>query len=67
MQPWKYVIPCAASLMSCVVGLYLTLSSIGLVDGLSAAYAPLMAMLIAVNIIVWWWFLRAPVGVEESF
>ena len=66
MQPWKFAIPCAATLMSCVVGLYLTLSPIGLVDGISASYAPLMATLIAVNIIVWWRFLRAPAGVGES-
>ena len=66
MQPWKYAIPCAGTLMSCVVGLYLTLSPIGLVDGISASYAPLMATLIAVNIFFWWWFLRAPAGVGES-
>lgn len=63
MQPWRFAIPCAATLMSCVVGLYLTLSPIGLVDGISAAYAPLMATLIVVNLIVWWRFSRAPTGV----
>lgn len=66
MRPWKFAIPCAATLMSCVVGLYLTLSPIGLVDGISASYTPLMATLIAVNIIFWWRFLRAPAGVGES-
>jgi SSS family solute:Na+ symporter len=63
MQPWRFAIPCAATLMSCVVGLYLTLSPIGLVDGISAAYAPLMATLIVVNLIVCWRFSRAPTGV----
>ena len=53
LTPWRYAIPCAFTLMSCVVALYLLFSPIGLVGGLSAAFWPLMLSLLAVNIVVW--------------
>lgn len=58
MNPWRFAIPCATTLMSCVVGLYLLFSPIGLVDGLSAAFWPLLMLLIAVNALVWLWIAR---------
>jgi len=58
MNPWRFAIPCAATLMSCVIALYLLFSPIGLVDGLSAAFWPLLFLLIAVNVVVWWWIAR---------
>ncbi len=53
LTPWRYAIPCAFTLMSCVVALYLLFSPIGLVGGLSAAFWPLMLSLLAVNVVVW--------------
>jgi SSS family solute:Na+ symporter len=53
LTPWRYAIPCAFTLMSCVVALYLLFSPIGLVGGLSAAFWPLMMSLLAVNVVVW--------------
>jgi SSS family solute:Na+ symporter len=53
LTPWRYAIPCAFTLMSCVVALYVLFSPIGLVGGLSAAFWPLMLSLLAVNIVVW--------------
>lgn len=53
LTPWRYAIPCAFTLMSCVVALYLLFSPVGLVGGLSAAFWPLMLSLLAVNVVVW--------------
>jgi SSS family solute:Na+ symporter len=53
LTPWRYAIPCAFTLISCVVALYLLFSPIGLVGGLSAAFWPLMLSLLAVNVVVW--------------
>lgn len=58
MQPWRYGIPCAVSLMSCVVGLYLLFSPVGVVGGFSVLFAPLMSCLVASNIFVWWHYIR---------
>lgn len=56
MQPWRYGIPCAVSLMSCVVGLYLLFSPVGVVGGFSALFAPLMGFLLALNVAFWWYY-----------
>lgn len=53
LTPWRYAVPCAITLMSCVVALYLLFSPVGLVGGLSAAFWPLMLSLLAVNVVVW--------------
>jgi len=55
MRPWRFAIPCATTLMSCVIALYLLFSPVGLVDGLSAAFWPLLSLLIVLNALVWWW------------
>lgn len=72
MTPWKYGVPCASSLLSCVVALYLLFSPLGLVGGLSAAFYPLLGLLIVLNMGVWAWYvfaeesgLRAPSGVQN--
>ena len=54
MQPWRLRIPCATTLISCVIGLYLLFSPVGIVGGLSQLFLPLVGGLIAVNIAVWW-------------
>jgi SSS family solute:Na+ symporter len=46
--------PCAVTLLSCVVALYLVFSPIGLVGGLSQAFWPLLLVVGIVNILVWW-------------
>jgi len=58
MSPWRFAIPCAVTLLSCVIALYLLFSPIGLVDGLSAAFWPLLALLLVINGLVWWWIAR---------
>jgi SSS family solute:Na+ symporter len=54
MQPWRLRVPCATTLISCVIGLYLLFSPLGIVGGLSQLFLPLVGGLIAVNIAVWW-------------
>jgi SSS family solute:Na+ symporter len=54
MDPWVHRIPCAVTLLSCVVALYLMFSPIGLVGGLSQAFWPLLLVVVIVNIAVWW-------------
>ncbi|MDP3517934.1 MAG: solute:sodium symporter family transporter [Pseudohongiella sp.] len=53
LTPWRFAIPCAVTLMSCVIALYLLFSPIGLVGGLSAAFWPLIGSLFVVNILIW--------------
>ena len=58
MQPWRYGVPCAASLMSCVVGLYLLFSPVGVVGGFSALFVPLIVCLAGLNVAVWWYYIN---------
>ena len=53
LTPWRYAVPCAGTLLSCVVGLYLLFSPLGLVGGLSEWFLPLLVLLILVNIVSW--------------
>ena len=54
LTPWKYALPCAVSLLSCVVGVYLLFSPIGLVDGIGPYFAPLVALLLVLNFVTWY-------------
>ena len=54
MDPWVYRMPCAVTLLSCVIALYLVFSPIGLVGGLSQVFWPLLWVVVIVNIGVWW-------------
>ena len=58
LQPWRFARPCAVTLMSCVAGLYLLFSPIGLVGGIGPLFGPLLGLLAAVNMVAWWWSLR---------
>lgn len=55
MEPWRFRIPCAATLLSCVVALYLLFSPIGLVGGLSNSFWPLIMLLTVGNGALWVW------------
>ncbi len=58
LTPWRFATPCAITLLSCVVGLYLLFSPVGLVDGLSASFLPLLGLLLLLNMAVWYWFVQ---------
>jgi SSS family solute:Na+ symporter len=64
MQPWRFRIPCAATLLSCVVALYLLFSPIGLVGGLSDSFWPLIVLLVVGNSGLWAWY---ALGGHERF
>lgn len=56
MTPWVFAIPCAVTLISMVVMLYLLFSPVGLVGGLSTLFWPLVAALVLCNCLIWWHF-----------
>ena len=58
MTPWRFAIPCASTLFSCVVAVYLLFSKVGLVDGITPLFLPLITLLIVVNAFLWFWFSR---------
>ena len=58
MTPWRYGIPCASTLFSCVVATYILFSKVGFVDGLTPLFWVLMALLIVINGGLWFCFRR---------
>ena len=58
MTPWRYGIPCASTLFSCVLATYLLFSKVGLVDGLTPLFWVLVALLVVINGGLWFWFSR---------
>ena len=54
LQAWRFAVPCAVSLTSSVVALYLLFSPIGLVNGLTMAFWPLILALVIINMLMWW-------------
>ncbi len=64
LTPWAYAQPCAFTLLSCVVALYVVFSPIGLVGDGSALFAPVLLVLAAINMLMWlWWHRRLNAGV----
>ncbi|MEM1262906.1 MAG: solute:sodium symporter family transporter [Pseudomonadota bacterium] len=53
MTPWTLAVPVSVTLMSLVVLLYLVFSPVGLVNGLSNLFWPLVAVLVVINALVW--------------
>ena len=53
LTPWRFAAPCAGTLLSCVAGLYLLFSPLGLVGGMSEWFMPLLGLLIMINLIGW--------------
>jgi solute:Na+ symporter, SSS family len=59
LTPWAYGKPCAVTLLSCVIALYVIFSPIGLVGGGSAYFETILLTLAAFNAALWlWWHLR---------
>lgn len=59
LTPWRYAVPCAVTLLSCVIGVYLLFSPLGLVNGTSVFFLPLITMLLFLNILVWYLYSKA--------
>ena len=62
LRPWRFANPVAVTLLSAVVFLYLLFSPVGLVGGLSGLFWPLVAVLFALNGLLWWRSRRATVA-----
>ena len=63
LTPWAYAQPCAVTLLSCVVALYIVFSPIGLVGDGSNLFAPVLLGLLALNALFWFgWHRRLAAG-----
>ena len=58
MQPWGFAVPCSLSLGSSVIALYVLLSPIGLAGELNILFWPTNIVLISINLLVWFVYLR---------
>ncbi|MBX7541244.1 solute:sodium symporter family transporter [Qipengyuania sphaerica] len=60
LTPWRFARPTAFTLLSCVVGLYLVFSPLGVAGAGTATivFQALMAALLLANLLVWFWALR---------
>lgn len=58
LTPWRYSWGVSATLLVCIIALYLLFSPIGLVGGLTAVFWWFLLGLILVNTIFWVWSLR---------
>ncbi|MGB3469539.1 MAG: solute:sodium symporter family transporter [Erythrobacter sp.] len=60
MTGWRYAKPLAGTLLSCVVATYVLFSPLGVASagGVSGWFAPLMAVLVIGNVVIWGWGLR---------
>ena len=63
LKPWRFAGPCAVTLMSCVIGLYVLFSPIGLVGGISSSFWWAIGALLCVNLVAW---LRGYKAVESA-
>jgi len=57
LTPWRLAVPCATTLLFSIVSLYVLFSPIGIVNGFSAAFEPIMLLIVLSNIGVWYWYL----------
>lgn len=53
MQPWRFAVPCAVTLISCVIALYLLFSPLGLVNGVGSLFWICISTLLVLNIALW--------------
>lgn len=58
LTPWRYAWAASGTMLSAIVLLYLLFSPVGLVNGLSASFWPLVVMVLSVNIVFVYWSLR---------
>ena len=63
LTPWAYAQPCAVTLLSCVVALYVVFSPIGLAGDGSNLFAPVLLGLFGLNVAFWFgWHRRLTAG-----
>lgn len=58
LVPWAYAIPVSITLFSCVAGLYVLFSPIGLVGGFGPLFWPVIMLIVLLNVVGWFYSLR---------
>ena len=67
LTPWAYAQPCAVTLLSCVVALYVVFSPIGLAGDGSNLFVPVLLGLLGLNVAFWFgWHRRLTAGWESA-
>ncbi len=54
MTPWVFALPVSITLFSCIAGLYVLFSPLGLVDGFTAAFWPVLIGIVVLNVAGWY-------------
>jgi SSS family solute:Na+ symporter len=67
LTPWVYALPVSITLFSCIAGLYVLFSPIGLVDGFGPMFWPVIALIVAANIVGWYFCLSRWNGVYSKY
>lgn len=70
LKPWRYALPCAITLFSMIISLYILFSPIGIVGGFSSWFIPSLAILWGANFVLcWaslkWWESRYEQGLQQ--
>ena len=70
LKPWRYALPCAITLFSMIISLYILFSPIGIVGGFSPWFVPtLLALWVATFVVCWmslkWWESRYEQGLQQ--
>ena len=58
MVPWAYALPVSITLFSCIAGLYVIFSPIGLAGGFGPLFWPIIVLLLVANIAGWYLSLK---------
>jgi SSS family solute:Na+ symporter len=53
MTPWVFALPVSITLFSCIAGLYVLFSPVGLVGGFTAAFWPIVVIVFLLNLVGW--------------
>ncbi|MFT6956027.1 MAG: SSS family solute:Na+ symporter [Halieaceae bacterium] len=53
MTPWVFALPVSITLFSCIAGLYVLFSPVGLVGGFTAAFWPIVMIVFLLNLVGW--------------
>ena len=67
LTPWVYALPVSLTLFSCIAGLYVLFSPIGLVDGFGPMFWPLITLIVVANILGWYFSLSRWNGVYSKY
>lgn len=57
LVPWAYAVPVSITLFSCVAGLYVVFSPVGVVGGFGPMFWPLIALIALANVVGWYFSL----------